>query len=55
MNARAGIPEYGVLDIGQRRLIVHRELADGKYRSVKIYHEQEDVLPLAALAFPIEP
>ena len=46
--ARAGIPEYWVLDINLRRLIVHREPLDGKYHSVKIYHQDERVSPLAA-------
>jgi Uma2 family endonuclease len=48
LYARAGIQEYWVLDVNLRRLIVHREPADGKYHFVKIYHEHESVAPLAA-------
>jgi Uma2 family endonuclease len=48
LYARAGIPEYWVLDVNGRRLIVHREPADGKYGSVVVYHEQESVAPLAS-------
>ena len=48
LYARAGIPEYWVLDVNGRRLIVHREPADGKFGSVVVYHEQESVAPLAS-------
>lgn len=48
LYARAGIPEYWVLDVNDRRLFVLREPLDGKYNSVKIYSEQESVAPLAA-------
>ncbi|MBV8846972.1 MAG: Uma2 family endonuclease [Bryobacterales bacterium] len=48
LYARAGIPDYWVLDINQRRMIVHREPADGKYRSIIEYAEDENVSPLAA-------
>ena len=48
LYARAGIPEYWVLDVTGRRLIVHREPADGRYGSVIVYHEQESVAPLAS-------
>jgi Uma2 family endonuclease len=33
--ARAGIPEYWVLDVKKRELVVHRSPANGKYKSVK--------------------
>src|SRR5579863_7440138 len=48
LYARAGIPEYWVLDVNGRRMIVHREPADGKYTSVVVYREDESVAPLAA-------
>lgn len=48
LYARAGIPEYWVLDVNSRRLIVHREPIDGTYTSVLAYHEQESVAPLSA-------
>lgn len=46
LYARAGIPEYWILDVNKRRLIVHREPAGGKYRSVVVYSENESVAPL---------
>jgi Uma2 family endonuclease len=48
LYARAGIPEYWILDVNGRRLIVHRDPAGGKYASVIVYHEHESVAPLAA-------
>jgi Uma2 family endonuclease len=48
LYARASIPDYWVLDIKKRRLIVHREPANGKYNSVVEYREEESVAPLAA-------
>src|SRR5580704_2019152 len=48
LYARAGIPEYWVLDVSGRRLIVHRHPQSGKYTEVLIYSEQEAVAPLAA-------
>jgi Uma2 family endonuclease len=48
LYARAGIPDYWVLDLNRHRLIVHREPAGGKYTSVVEYLEHEIVSPLAA-------
>ena len=48
LYARAGIPEYWVLDIKKRRMIVHREPAEGKYKSVVEYLENESVSPLVS-------
>jgi Uma2 family endonuclease len=48
LYARARIVEYWVLDVNQRRLIVHRDPADGKYGTVTVYRENESVAPLAA-------
>jgi Uma2 family endonuclease len=48
LYARAGIPEYWVLDVSGRRLIVHRHPQSGKYTAVLVYNEQEAVAPLAA-------
>jgi Uma2 family endonuclease len=41
--ARAGVPEYWVLAIGQRRLIVHRHVAQGSYGEVLLLSETEEV------------
>lgn len=48
LYARAGILEYWVVDIAGRRIIVHRDPADGAYRSIEAYSEEESVAPLAA-------
>jgi Uma2 family endonuclease len=48
LYARAGIPEYWVVDVNGRRLVIHREPADGVYRSVVAYGEEERVATLAA-------
>jgi Uma2 family endonuclease len=44
MYARAGVPEYWVLDIGARRLIVHRHPAGGTFGEI-------DTLPEGAAVF----
>ena len=48
LYARAGIAEYWVLDVQGRRLIVHRHPQSGKYATILVYNEQEEVAPLAA-------
>ena len=48
LYARAAIAEYWVLDIVARRLIVHRNPIGGKYESVVVYGEHEQVAPLTA-------
>jgi Uma2 family endonuclease len=52
LYARAGIPDYWILDVKNRRMIVHREPAGGKYSSVTVYSEDESVAPLAAPESP---
>jgi Uma2 family endonuclease len=48
LYARAGIVEYWVLDVSGRRLVVHRDPRDGRYRSIADFSGQESVAPLAA-------
>jgi Uma2 family endonuclease len=48
LYARAGIPDYWILDMQNRRMIVHREPAAGRYASVIAYRADESVAPLAA-------
>jgi Uma2 family endonuclease len=45
LYARAGVPEYWVLDLNTRRLIVHRELDmdNGQYVSIQSYADDEAV------------
>lgn len=48
LYAQAGIQDYWVLDAKGRRVFVLREPAEGKYRSILVYSENESVAPLAA-------
>jgi Uma2 family endonuclease len=48
LYARSGIPEYWVLDLEGRRLIIHREPVEDRYRSVIVYSENERVATLAS-------
>jgi len=55
LYARAGIVEYWVLDLNNRRLIVNRNPAAGQYSSVVSYAEHETLAPLAATAVQFSP
>jgi Uma2 family endonuclease len=46
LYARAGIPDYWVIDLINRHIIVHRQPALGTYGSVVVYGEQESIAPL---------
>jgi len=48
LYARAGIPDYWVVDVRGRRMLVHRDPVEGRYRSIVAYSEDENVAPLAA-------
>jgi Uma2 family endonuclease len=48
LYARHGLPEYWVVSIRNRELIVHRQPSAGGYLSVQTYGETEAVAPLAA-------
>jgi Uma2 family endonuclease len=48
LYARAGIPDYWVLDVNQRQVVVHREPVGGQYTSVIAYSQDESVSPLAS-------
>ena len=48
LYARAEIAEYWVLDVTNRRLIIHRHPQAGAYQDIKVYAETESVAPLAA-------
>lgn len=52
--ASAGVPEYWVLDVQQRRLVVHREPVDGCYMQVHALGEGETAVAVTVdLAVPI--
>lgn len=46
LYARAGIPDYWVVDVNGRRLLMHRSPQNGVYQSVVEYAEGESVAPL---------
>lgn len=48
LYARAGLSDYWVLDVNGRRMIVHRDPAEGRYCSIVAYGEDELISPLAA-------
>ena len=48
LYARAGVPEYWVLDVPGRRLRVHRDPDGAVYRSIAVYAEDELLAPSAA-------
>jgi Uma2 family endonuclease len=48
LYARAGIPEYWVLDLNGGRVIVHRDPQRGRYKSIVSYSGDERVSPLTA-------
>lgn len=55
--AAAGVPEYWVLDLERRALVVHRQPSDGRYADVRTFGEHETavaatldlVVPVAGL------
>lgn len=53
LYARAGIPEYWVLDVKGRRLHVLRDPSEGTYRTHLEFEESESVAPLAKPANPV--
>ena len=46
--SEAGIPEYWVVDLVNRRIVVHRDPGPERYRSILAFAEHESVAPLAA-------
>lgn len=45
LYARAGVPEYWVLDVGGRQLTVHKNLVSGRFTEVKTWSERDTVSP----------
>jgi Uma2 family endonuclease len=50
LYALAGIPEYWVIDLNSRTVIVHREPMHGRYGSMSTLPPGQTVLPLGATA-----
>jgi Uma2 family endonuclease len=53
LYARAGIVEYWVVSLPDRKLTVHRDPQQGAYRDLRTYREHEQVTPLAAPDKPV--
>jgi Uma2 family endonuclease len=53
LYARAGIEEYWVVALFERKLIVHRQPRDGAYQSITEYGETDRVAALAAPDNPV--
>jgi len=52
--ATGGVPEYWVLDVNRRALIVHREPVDGCYTDIRTLDEHETVTAVAVdLTVPV--
>ena len=45
LYARAGVPEYWVLDIPGRRFIVHRQLTGGRFEEIAAFSDEETIAP----------
>jgi Uma2 family endonuclease len=52
LYARAGVPEYWVLDISGRRLIVHRNLSQGKFEQIESVPENS-VVSAGGMQIPV--
>jgi Uma2 family endonuclease len=48
--AAAGIPEYWVIDLADRRLVVHREPAGDRYEDIAVLTDADEV---AAARLPL--
>ena len=48
LYARAGVPEYWIVNIARRVVEVRSQPEDGKYRQLRIYRPEESVRPLFA-------
>jgi Uma2 family endonuclease len=54
LYARAGVPEYWIVDLGGERVEVHREPSDAGYRASRFYLRGERVSPAFAPDMTIE-
>ena len=53
LYARAGVPEYWVMDVNNRRLLAHLSPVNGKYTSILPYEENDSIAPLFAPNHPV--
>jgi Uma2 family endonuclease len=54
LYADAGVPEYWVVDVNARRILVHRDPADGGYATRSAHGSGEQVRPAALDVAPLE-
>jgi Uma2 family endonuclease len=56
LYARAGIAEYWLVDLRGERIDVHRDPADGRYRTVRVFRRGErlTVEALPSVAIPVD-
>lgn len=43
LYARAGVPEYWVLDVQRRECVVHRDPRNGEYRELRVYTDADGI------------
>ena len=53
LYARAGVGDYWILNLIDRRLEVHRDPAPGGYRSIRALAADDEIAPLAAPSAPV--
>lgn len=53
LYARAGVPEYWIMNVPRRVVEVRHQPEDGKYRQLRIYRPKESVRPLFAPAVEV--
>jgi Uma2 family endonuclease len=53
LYAEARVPEYWVVDISGRKLLVHRDPINNEYQSIQTYDDTQSVAPQAAPNHPI--
>jgi Uma2 family endonuclease len=41
--AERGVPEYWIVDVVSRRVVVHRDPAGGTYRSTRVFERHESI------------
>jgi Uma2 family endonuclease len=55
LYAAAGIRDYWVVDLVARRVVVHRDPADGRYRTLEAFSGEDAVRPLAFPEITLRP
>jgi Uma2 family endonuclease len=48
LYAQAGVPEYWIVNLTGRTLIVHRNPVEGEYRSIQTYDDTQKIAPESA-------